>query len=70
LFDAKENILTSVPTRINPPNIPLEFWSDASLESIGEVLGKLIVSNDSYKTKQYALGGSNFGGSRYTSMII
>jgi hypothetical protein len=55
LFDAREEILSSVPTWIKLPNSPLEFWLDSSLKAIGEVLGKFIVVDDNYKTSNMRL---------------
>ena len=51
LFDAREEVITIMPTQINLPNCPLEFWMDSELKEIGEVLGTFIAVDVSYKNQ-------------------
>jgi hypothetical protein len=53
LFYAKEEVLSSLPTWIKLPNLPLELWMNSGLKVIGEVLGTFITSNVSYKSSNH-----------------
>jgi hypothetical protein len=53
LFDAREKSLSSFPIWINHPNLPIEFWLDEGLWTIGKVLGIFITTNKRYKTSNY-----------------
>jgi len=55
LFDAREEVITSIPTCIKLPNLALDFWMDFELKAIDEVLGKFITSDVIYKTNNYRL---------------
>jgi hypothetical protein len=55
LFDAREEVLSSMATWIKLPNLPLEFWSDSNLKAIGEVLGTFITFDTNYKSCNFRL---------------
>jgi hypothetical protein len=55
LFDVNEEILSSMPIWIKLPNLPLQFWSDAGLKAIGEVLDSFITVDKRYKFSKHQL---------------
>jgi hypothetical protein len=49
-FNAHEEFAKLTLVWVRLPRLPMEFWNDKSLKEIGDILGKFILADNSYKS--------------------